>query len=316
MSDYEDDYIPDAQETPQEAPERQERAAEPDYESEARRQGWKPQEEFDGPAEKWRPAKDFVERGNEDPKILRSRVDKLDRALNEVRRQAREERDQLQRASEERIERLARQQVQALRQQRDAYEQQIEAAKRAAVREGDEQRYEDLTKHQREVRAEWRKEDEDTAPAAKPQSQAPVIAEPAQETKAWVQRNAWFQKDQALTDEAIAYENYLAQSRPGMSIEERLEETRAHVVKTFPHKFGKKPVTTQPPRQGGSPVEGSQRASGPASAADGGFGKLPQEARAQFKSFVKEGVFKDDDASRAKYAKYYNEPNFDKQQKS
>jgi|SRR5687767_7499323 len=310
--DYQDEYIPDAQEAPQEAPERQE----PDYEGEARRQGWKPQEEFDGPAEKWRPAKDFVERGNEDPKILRSRVDKLDKALNEVRRYSKEREEQLAREHNERYERLSRMQERALREQREGYERQIEAAKRAAVREGDDTRYDELLKHQQEVRAEWRKEDQEAAPVQQPQRNVPSIPEPAPETKSWIDRNPWFQKDRALTDEAIAYENYLASSRPGMSVEERLEETRAHVIKTFPHKFGRKATSSQPPRTGGSPVEGSQRASGPASSPDGGFGKLPAEARQQFKAFVKEGVFKDDDASRAKYAKYYNEPNIDKQNKS
>jgi hypothetical protein len=313
QDDYEDSYIEDAPEAVTEAPERQEATTEPNYEADARKQGWKPREEFDGPAEKWRPAKEFVERGNEDPRILRSRVDKLDKLYEGVKRQWQSDLTAKEREFNERVERLNRVSELALKSQREAYERQIEAAKSAAVDEGDRQRYEELRQHQAEVKQQWAKEDKEVLPQAQPAAK-PATTAPAPEVASWMDRNKWFNKDTALTEEATAYENYLAQAKPGMSLDERLEETRKHVVAQFPHKFGKKAGMNgaSEQRRGGSPVEGSQRVGGNGADSDGGFAQLPKEARDQFKAFVKEKLFTDDAAGRSKYARYYENPNADK----
>lgn len=311
QDEYEDSYIEEAPTVAAAEPAaRQEAASEPDYKADALKQGWRPLEEFDGPKEKWRSAKEFVERGDTDPKILRSRVDKLDKALDQVRKQARAELDAREKDHNARYERLNRVSELALQSQRRQYETQIESAKRAAAAEGDTQRYDDLAQHEKAVKAEWVKEDAGLKPepAAKPAAQN----EPQPEVKSWMGKNPWFNKDTALTDEATAYEDYLAKAKPGLSLEERLEETRKHVVAQFPHKFGKKPSMNTETARGGSPVEGSQRGAGNGADSDGGFGKLPAEARAQFKAFVKEKLFTDDAAGRAKYAKYYDNPNADK----
>jgi hypothetical protein len=315
MDDYEDSYIEDAPEAIQDAPERQEAPAETNYEAEARKQGWKPREEFDGPSDKWRPAKEFVDRGNEDPRILRSRVDKLDKLYEGVKRQWQSDLSAKEKEFNERVERLNRVSELALKSQRETYERQIESAKRAAVAEGDAERYDELTQHQTAVKQQWAAEDKEVLPQAQPAPKPNGVAPaPLPEVDSWMKRNTWFNKDPALTDEATAYEDYLAKARPGLSLEERLEETRKHVVAQFPHKFGKKAAAmngASEARRGASPVEGSQRgASGGDS--DGGFSQLPKEARDQFKAFVKEKLFADDAAGRAKYAKYYDNPNADK----
>lgn len=313
QEDYEDNYIEDAQEAVQDTPERQETTSEPNYEADARKQGWKPREEFDGPADKWRPAKEFVDRGNEDPRILRSRVDKLDKLYAGVKREWQADITAKERQFNERVERLNRVSELALRSQRETYERQIETAKSAAVDEGDRQRYDELRQHQAEVRQQWAAEDKEVLPQAQPAAK-PATTAPAPEVSSWIDRNAWFNKDTTLTEEATAYEDYLARARPGMSLEERLEETRKHVVAQFPHKFGKKAAMNggSEQRRGGSPVEGSQRGAGNGADSDGGFGQLPAEARAQFKAFVKEKLFTDDAVGRSKYAKYYDNPNADK----
>jgi hypothetical protein len=311
--DY-DDYIPDpSPEAVEDAPAQAEAPEARDYEADARKQGWKPKDEFDGPADKWRPADEFVKRGNEDPRILRTRVDKLDKLYSGVKAQWQADLSAKEKEFNERVERLNRVSELALKRQRDTYEAQIATAKRQAVQEGDAERYDQLEQHERAVQAEWRKEDEAVAEQPKPKSD-PREAAPKllPETETWVSKNAsWFNKDRTLTDEAIAYENYLAQSQPGLSVAERLEKTREHVVTTFPNKFGRKNGMSQDNRKG-SPVEGSQRGPGGSANADGGFGQLPSEARTQFKAFVKEGIFKDSDADRASYAKYYSNPNADK----
>jgi hypothetical protein len=314
QDDYEDSYIEESvPQAREDAPARQEAVAEPDYEAEARKQGWKPKEEFDGPSDKWRPAKEFVDRGNEDPRILRSRVDKLDKLYEGVKRQWQADLTAKEREFNARVERLNKVSELALQRQRESYEGQIAAAKRAAVAEGDAERYDQLDQHERAVKQQWAQEDKEVLPQAQPVAKPNGAAPPPAEVDGWIKRNPWFNKDQALTDEATAYEDYLAKAKPGLSLEERLEETRKHVVNQFPHKFGKKPGMNGngEARRGASPVEGSQR-SAASGDSDGGFGQLPSEARQQFKAFVKEKLFVDDAAGRAKYARYYNNPNADK----
>ena len=45
------------------------------YEEAARKEGWRPKEEFEGDPEKWRPAKEFVERGELFGKIILTNLD-------------------------------------------------------------------------------------------------------------------------------------------------------------------------------------------------------------------------------------------------
>lgn len=304
--DYDAEYIGDdtPPESHEEATAQVEEPQGTDYEAEARKQGWKPKDEFDGPAERWRPADEFVNRGNQDPKILYSRVQKLDKTLSEERRAREEERRQV----EDRFERLTRMQEMALLRQRQSIQTQFANVKRQAAAEGDTELYDHVEKQERETRQQWADEDRQQE-QAKPQAQTKQF-DVQPEVRSWIERNPWFDRDRTLTEEATAYETYLAQSRPGLSLEERLEETRKHVVNQFPHKFGRKQKMNGQQRSG-SPVDGGQRQAGAASD-DNGFSQLPGEARQQFKAFAKEGLFEDTAAGRAQYARYYNDPNADK----
>ena len=308
MDDYEDNYIEEsAPPTREEAEPSQE--AEQNYEAEARKQGWKPKEEFDGPQDKWRPAKEFVDRGNEDPRILRSRVDKLDKLYEGVKKQWQADLKAKEAEFNERVERHSRMAERALREQRQTYEQQIAAAKREATLTGDVERYDQIEQHERAVKQQWARDDKETAPQAQTTARAPT---PAPEVNNWIAKNPWFNKDHALTEVATAYEDYLARAKPGLSLDERLEETRRHVVAEFPHKFGKKAAGMNGASRGGSPVEGAQRGANGGSSDDGGFSDAHAEVKAQFKSFVKEGLYKDIAADRKRYMTYYNNPNADK----
>lgn len=325
MDDYADEYIPDStSEVVEDAPERQDAVERTingrDYETDARKQGWKPQDEFDGPADKWRPAKEFVERGNEDPRILRSRVDKLDKLYEGVKRQWQSDLAAKEKEFNVRTERLNKVAELAMQRQRESYEAQIAVAKRQAAAEGDVERFDQIEAHEIQVKKAWAADDAEISkqPEAAKHDPRTAAAAPAAETQDWITKNStWFQKDRTLTDEAVAYESYLANAEPGLTLVERLEKTRAHVVGKFPSKFGRKAGMDETKGaqerngRGGSPVEGSQRGAN-GSDSDGGFGKLPAEARAQFKAFVKEKLFTDDAAGRAKYAKYYDNPNADK----
>lgn len=309
QEDYEAEYIGDdtPPESHQEGVERQEETEAPSYEAEARKQGWKPQDEFPGPAEKWRPADEFVERGNRDPAILRSRVEKLDRANEALQRRLEEQQQDF----GQRFDRLSRTQEMALQRQREQLESQFSSVKRQAVDTGDTELYDRVEQQERETRKAWADEDKQQQEPVR-QREAPQTPAVQPEVKAWIDRNStWYNKDPVLTDEAEAFEEYLAKTKPGLSLEERLEETRKHVVNQFPHKFGRKPqMNGNGQQRSGSPVDGGQRQPG-SSGDDHGFSQLPSEARQQFKTFVKEGVFEDTAAARSEYAKYYIKPNAD-----
>lgn len=305
--DYEAEYIGDSEpvDSPAEPVEEQEDVQAADYEAEARKQGWKPQEEFDGPSDKWRPAEEFVKRGNEDPRILYSRVTKLDRTLAEERRAREEER----RAVEDRFERLNQMNLLALQRQRQQLEAQFSHAKRLAVKDGDEELYNRVEQQEQETRKAWQEEDQwqQQNTQAKPQ---PAQQQLQPEVSSWIERNPWFNKDQALTEEATAYEEYLARTQPGLSLDERLEKTREHVAAQYPNKFGRRPRTNGAQRQG-SPVDSGARQPGQGGV-DHGFAQLPNEFKAQFRNFVKEGIFEDTPKARAEYAKYATDPNADR----
>ncbi len=162
--DYADEYIPDsAPQAVEEAPPQAEQANGRDYEGEARKQGWKPQDEFDGPADKWRPAKEFVDRGNEDPRILRSRVDKLDKLYEGVKKQWQADLSTKEKEFNARVERLNKVSELALQRQRESYEGQIATAKRQAAAEGDVERFDQIEQHEREVKKAWAADDAEVA---------------------------------------------------------------------------------------------------------------------------------------------------------
>jgi len=306
--EYEEEYVPDADEEADESGEEGHTVEETgngyDYEAEARKQGWRPREEFSGDGDDWVDAKTFVERGNTNPRILQSRVEKLDRALQDKDRKLQE----MQETYDKRLQNVSKMTEYALQQQRKNLESQFSAVKRQAVQVGDEELYDKVEQQEQQTRQQWAREDEQRRKDSdEPKKQADKPDEPA-EVGDWKARNPWFEKDRTMTDEAVAYESYLAQARPGMSLQERLEATREHIVKEFPQKFGRREKQNMSEdRRRGSPVESGQRSAGAAKQNDGGFSKLPPEAKGQFESFVKEGLFKDDVASRAEYAKHYGD---------
>jgi hypothetical protein len=307
--EYEEEYVPDpvdeeAYESGTDAHTAEETGNGYDYEAEARKQGWRPRDEFSGGDDDWVDAKTFVERGNTNPRILQSRVEKLDRALQEKDRKLQE----MQETYDKRLQNVSKMTEYALQQQRKNLESQFAAVKRQAVQVGDEELYDKVEQQEQQTRQQWAKEDEARQQDRdEPKKRDDQPTSPP-EVEAWKARNTWFEKDRTLTDEAVAYESYLAQARPGMTVEERLEATREHVVRQFPQKFGKKEKQTMSEeRRRGSPVESGQRSAGSAKQNDAGFSKLPAEAKDQFNSFVKEGLFKDDVSSRAEYAKHYSD---------
>jgi hypothetical protein len=117
---------------------------------------------------------------------------------------------------------------------------------------------------------------------------------------------------------ANAHHGKLLKDKPGMTLEENLEETRKYVAKRYPEKFGKQEDVDdegeddKPAR--GSRVEGGSRVPGGGSRSK--YSQLPADAKTQCDKFIKEdGLFlekgedpaKDLAKARERYATQYLE---------
>lgn len=250
-----------------------------DYESEARAQGWKPQEEYQG--ENWVDAKTFVERGDKYVGILKDRFDKVERRLK-----YQEELNESLKRQYHRLEAQRKREV-------DDLVKQLEKERRNAITNGDGEAFDKAEKALNEVK-EVQLEMEKTS-TVKTQEDPPPWA------IAWMQENEWYGKDKALTAVAEAYAVELRQAQPFLGEREFMDRVAEYVKTEMPHKFqnkNKKQVAD---------VEIDDRRPAQTSGGKKSYNTLPPEAKKEFNRFVREGIFKDTDADRKQYADLYYE---------
>ncbi len=251
--------------------------SDPEAEAEARKYGWKPREDFTLAPEGWVDAARFLE--------LPSTQVKITRDLNKrLEREARESREQLARVGE--VTRVA---VERMRQQeREAYEArvaEIERERRAAVEQGDTQRYDRLTEAQKAIKP--------PEPVAEPPPQGVQIATDAQE---YLSRTKW-----ASDPAAYKYAGGLIERNPHVMhlphikqvqwVDEQLRNSglfAEHFEAPAP-KPGPAVAKVDPGGLGGMMRRGK-------SGAD-----LPPDVRKVGEEFVKEGIF----ANLDEYARDY-----------
>jgi hypothetical protein len=246
----------------------------PSIESEARAQGWAPREEYRGDPQDWVPAEEYVRMG--DPKYLR-------KALKDTRRAVSKLEETIAQKDAEFGERLARFERMSKAQRAKLYSD-IEAARRQAVKDGDEERYDELNRAEASL---YEQEEAAAKPAPKATERQP--SEPHPDVERWVQANPWFVKDKALNRVAQGIHEELMDTEPHLSIEENLARTRAEVIKRFPERFGR---GSKPQAGGGhSAVESGARA--PAAKGGKDWSAIPAEDRAIMKRHIEEGLYKD-----------------------
>lgn len=299
----------------QQPPAQSQGGEERDYEAKARKMGWKPKEEWDGSPENWRDAKTFVERG--DPVVMRERVDKLEQERARERAESRRQQQEMQKH----LEGMRRTQEFALKRQREQFTAQIEAVKQQAARDGDPELYNHARQQEQQARQAWEQEDKQLSEAY-PQPQPQQQQEAPPHVQDWLERNPWYQQDEAMQTTAIGIEQHLLKTAPGLSEAERLEQVSQRIREVYPGHFGGQQQQQQTQqrsqangqaRRQGSPVEGAQRMAGPQHSASGRFGELPGDAKSEYKSLVEAGHLKDDAKTRKDYAEVYFNPNIDKE---
>ena len=231
-----------------------------DYESEARQEGWVPEEEFQGdkPPEKFLDAKTFVERGEKISGVLKSKLSKVEQELQAVKEQNATANAEFKKFHEKALEKERREKAELVKQ--------LEAKREAAISEGDGQTFTQVDRELNELRSE--------VPDKKSTHNDMV--------QAWVDNNQWYVSDEKLA----AYADGIAErvQAQGYTGQAYFSELTRRVKETFPESFN---PPKPPPVTGGKVSEDSPNAQS--------FDNLPQDAKDAFKRFSKSfGVSKEE----------------------
>ena len=259
-------------------------------EAEARKQGWRPQDEWEGDPDQWKTAEKFLEDGKEINGILRKNFDKLNSEYANLRAEM-SKRDEL-------LTRVLRGQEEEKKAAVEKAIKELKAERRRAVQESDVDLVEDLDsqieEHQKSL-SEADKGQEDQGSNA-----------PTQTFLAWQEQNKWYTDDPLMAMEANEIGAKLFQSeqaRLGRTPDEQtiLNAVTRKMSQLYPNsEYFRKPAKGEPESD---PVEGDGRPSN--SGRNGkqkkkGYNDLPADAKAACDRFVHRG-----DMDTETYVKYY-----------
>jgi hypothetical protein len=198
-------------------PERKQEANTPDYETLARKDGWKPKEEFDGDPEAWVDSKEFVKR-----KPLFDKIKIQSTRLKDL---------------EKTVEAMAKHYSISVAQAKEKAINELMAERREAIELGEANKVEQIDKRIDEVKAT-------PEPEIKKTGYPPEVEAFISEQK------DWWNVDQEMTDMATAYNIAYLKKHPGQ-LDESLKETLKMIKKAFPEKFVNKRRNDPPPVDGG-----------------------------------------------------------------
>lgn len=228
-----------------------------DYESEAREQGWRPQEEWKGDPEKWKSAEQFVEDGKNILPIVNAKNSKLQGKVDDLAAQVAELRQTNQQFGE-----FSKKAMDRWKKETSDLRQELKARRKQAIDEGDGAAFENADQQLAEL-------DRNDVPAQ----------EIPPEAQAFVSKNPWYGADEEMTAFADGIADRLAGS--GYQGVAYFNELEARAKKAFPHKFKNeekgKPSVVE--------TEGSQTKKDTSKKS---FDNLPPEAKAACRQFQKE----------------------------
>lgn len=274
MSEAPEDDIPHADLAEQEAPQSD---SEPglSVEDRALSMGWTPQSQFKGDPEKWVDAETFVKRGEEFLPFLKATNRRLERELEKATAKL----DKMDEALKGAIQHISKADQRAYTRARAELEAELEQYAAQGNTEAVKQVTRDIVDLDREITA-----------AARPQA---VASDTPPEMMEWLEANAWYGKDKALTAacQAIADDVF----EEGFSGKAQLKEVDRRLREEFPAKFQK---PENPNRRGPAAVEGV--GAGPRTRGRS-YSDLPSDAKDMWDEFVRtiKGF------SREKYVREY-----------
>jgi hypothetical protein len=241
----------------------------------ARKNGWVEKDKWRGDPDEWVDAKNFADRGRGVNAIMRRNNERLERELEETKREARE----IRRMLEDRERREQNMSITQLETQRDQ-----------AVEQGDVATYKRLDKAISDERA--------ARPAPRVQGPDPTLVKVAQD---WQAENAWYSTDDAKTAVFDKASTYVFKERPDLrgSIE-FLRETERRARRMAPQLFDEAPVADRPTptnrTASGRPAPTQNRR-----AAGKTWDDMPKAAQDMGEQFIRKGRV----ASKEDYAKTY-----------
>jgi hypothetical protein len=248
-----------------------------DFEREAREIGWVPENDFKGDKEKWKPAQKFVEDGERILPIVKANERRLREELAKERQSIAERMSRLEKVHQNTIE--------AQERQHKADMNRILREQRAAVQEGDVEKFDTLEKERANLKAPEKIE----LPAQEPVDPGAVFKK----------ANPWYGEDEDLTAFADGVSQAYLAKHPNASLDDNLRYTADKVKAAFPGKFSKPKAAAT---NGHAAVDGG--GDFPGSVSSDPLAKLPAEARAQAARDMKQfpGTYK----SAADWIKVYN----------
>jgi hypothetical protein len=235
--------------------------------SEAKRQGWVPQDQYNGPEDKWVDADTFVRKGKEINALLRKDNDFLKREVSEMKTTMME----FKKFHADTEKRAYDRAMSDLRDQ-----------KKEAINTGDGDKVLQI---------------DDAIDDLKNNKPNPVVNKPSNQPDPvfvqWNEDNKWFGTDTELTEEANLIGEVIKRKQPTLIGEAFLDEVTKRVKKSYPEKF------TNSNRGRPSPVEGTTAPKN-TSKNGKGYNDLPVEAKQACQKFEKSGLL-----TREQYLKEY-----------
>lgn len=229
-----------------------------DIEDQAREQGWVPKEEWKGPEEKWTPADVFVEKGEKITGILKSRVDRQQQEIENLK-QSNKEFGELQKKIQTK-----------LKADNEALLAQLEAKRAEAIDAGDGQTFTQLDKQIRQVEKDLQPETQVSNPLA----------------DQWLADNEWYNTNFKLQTFADGLADRIVSQ--GYTGKAYFNELTRQVKEAFPDEFenpNKKKANTV--ESGGEKTKKDSKAQS--------YDNLPKYAQEACDRFVKAGLTTQED---------------------
>lgn len=250
-----------------------------DFESEAKLQGWKPQEEFGGDTSKWVDAQTFVERGEQFVGFLKPQLDRINSQLKQQKQINQDLHAFHTKQNEKQLSEIR------------ILETQLQAKRAKAIDDGDGQTF---TQTEAQLKNLEKSKNDIKVPLS-PDA-------PPEWFNQWTEKEPWYGSDKVATRVADGIAEELRASGTPLIHEEFMKKVAELTKLELPNKFkNKKRDSPADVEDGGNLGGDTVRGSG------GKFTSLPKEAKATCERLIKQGYIKNTKEARDEYARVYSE---------
>jgi hypothetical protein len=223
------------------------------YEEEASKEGWAPQDQWKGDPDRWKTAEQFVKDGEKIVPILKSKVDRLEARVEEVLQ------------TNKKFSEFTQRSLDREKAEKDRLIKELEEVRKQAVTESDGDAFAKADSQLEEIRNSNKPEE------------TPALAPAAQ---AWLGQNNWYGSNEDLTIFADIVSDKLVADGYTHSSPAYFKELTDRIHKRFPDEFGNKN------RAKPSSVEsGGEKETGSKSKT---FDNLPAEAKRAYQQFKRD----------------------------